>query len=61
MSIQSAYESKEHGRKGYMISGRIEGGVLKKGDKLMMRPIDINIQVKVRKKKLKKKGYLYGR
>lgn len=52
MTIQAAYESKEHGRKGYLLSGRVEGGVVKKNDKLILRPIDLNIQVKVKKSTL---------
>lgn len=47
MNIQAAYESKEHGKKGYLISGRIDGGMCKKGDKLIIKPIDLDIQIKV--------------
>lgn len=47
MIVQASYESKEHGRKGYLLSGRIDGGIIKKGDKLILRPIDLDVQVKV--------------
>ena len=47
MLIQAAYESKEHGKKGFLVTGRIDGGVIKKGDKLEIKPIGMNVQIKV--------------
>ena len=47
MSVQAAYESKEHGKKGFIISGRIDGGLVKKGDKLILKPLDLDVCVKV--------------
>jgi len=47
MNIQAYYESKEHGKKGYILSGRVEGGVVKKGDKLIVKPIDMPLTIKV--------------
>jgi len=50
MNVQAAYESKEHGKKGYLISGRVDGGMVKKGDKLVLKPIDLEVCIKVRTK-----------
>lgn len=46
MNVQASYESKEHGRKGFILSGRVEGGVVKKGDKLTLMPMDIPLTTK---------------
>ena len=47
MGLQASYESKEHGKKGYILSGRIEGGVVSKGNQLIIKPVEIPITVKV--------------
>ena len=52
MNVQAAYESKEHGKKGFIISGRVDGGMVKKGDKLVLKPIDLEVCVKVGQKLL---------
>ena len=47
MYMEAAYVSNEHGKKGYLVSGRIEGGVLRKGDKMITKPSDVELSIKV--------------
>lgn len=44
--ISHCFTSTEHGKKGFLIAGRIEGGVAKKGDKLVIKPPNVNISIK---------------
>lgn len=46
MSIESCYECNIHTKKGNVIAGRVEGGVIKKGDKMILKPINLEISVK---------------
>lgn len=44
--IGNCYSSTGHTKKGFLIGGRIIGGVLKKGDKMIIKPPNINVTVK---------------
>lgn len=44
--ISACYLSTGHTKKGFLVGGRIIGGVLKKGDKLIIKPPNINVTVK---------------
>jgi translation elongation factor EF-1alpha len=46
MSIDACYSSNTHTRKGFVLAGRVEGGLVKKGDKLTIKPINLEIKVK---------------
>jgi len=44
--IKECYMSTGHTKKGFLMQGRIEGGAVKKGDKLQIKPANVNITVK---------------
>lgn len=46
MSIDSCYECNLHNKKGNILAGRIEGGVIKKGEKMIVKPINLEVLVK---------------
>lgn len=46
MSVDSCYDCNLQAKKGKVIAGRIEGGVIKKGEKLMVKPINLEVTVK---------------
>jgi translation elongation factor EF-1alpha len=46
MSVEACYESNVQSKKGYILSGRIEGGVLKRNEKLILKPINLDVNIK---------------
>jgi translation elongation factor EF-1alpha len=46
MSIESCYDCNIQNKKGYVLAGRIEGGVLKKGEKLVIKPPNLEVTIK---------------
>ena len=46
MSIESAYECNVQSKKGNILAGRIEGGVIKKGEKMVIKPINLEAHIK---------------
>ena len=46
MSIDSCYECNIHNKKGNILAGRIEGGVIKKGEKMVIKPANVEVIVK---------------
>jgi translation elongation factor EF-1alpha len=46
MSIESCYDCNVQSKKGYILAGRVEGGVFKKGEKLVIKPPNLEVTIK---------------
>lgn len=46
MSVDSCYDCNVQAKKGKVLAGRVEGGVLKKSEKLVVKPINLEVIVK---------------